>query len=43
LDVTSGAADEIVGDRVSISNGTAVTGALGKNKQGMAFVFADVD
>jgi hypothetical protein len=43
LDVTSGAADEIVGDRVSISNGTAVTGALGKNKQGMAFVFTDVD
>jgi hypothetical protein len=43
LDVTSGTVDEILGDRVSISGGTAVTGALGKNKEGMAFVFTDLE
>jgi hypothetical protein len=43
LDVSPGAKYDLVGGRVSINNGTVVTGALGENKKGMAFLFTDVE
>lgn len=43
LDVSPGAQYDLVGGRVSINNGTVVTGALGENKKGMAFLFTDVE
>jgi len=43
LDVSPGAQYDLVGGRVSINNGTVVTGALGENKRGMAVLFSDVE